>query len=357
MLPWTKMAMRQKEESEMAWYNESGKNESTVLATRVRFARNLADYPFTGRLSSAGATEVIERVKAALPEYGAVNFSSLSAPEAQSYVERHYVSPTFTDKRLPRVLLTGEGERVQIMLCEEDHVRIQSIVPGFDPQSAFEAACRADDQLCSKLKIAFDPELGYLTHCPTNLGNAMRVSAMMFLPGLTMLGRIEGLSPGLNKLGMTIRGMYGEGSRAEGNIYQISNSGSLGVSEADVIKNFTDVINRVTELEEGARKTVFKADEDRLTDRIYRSLGILKSAYLLSSDEMTNKLSDVRLGCALGIVEKLPLCKLTELSVATQPATMMLSGEGLEDDRARDKARAKLVKGTFEAFSEGSDRL
>ncbi|MBR2461419.1 MAG: ATP--guanido phosphotransferase [Clostridia bacterium] len=333
----------------MAWYNESGKNESTVISTRVRFARNLADYPFTGRLSSAGATEVIEKIKEALPEYSAINFSSLSAAEAQAYVERHYVSPMFTDKRLPRVLLTGAGENVQIMLCEEDHIRIQSIVAGFDPQRAFDAACGADDKLCSKLKIAFDTDLGYLTHCPTNLGNAMRVSAMMFLPALSMLGRIEGLSPGLNKLGMTIRGMYGEGSRAEGNIYQISNSGSLGVSEADVIKNFTDVINRVSELEEKARKSILEGDTDKLTDRVYRSLGILKSAYLLDSDELSKRLSDVRLGSALGIIETVPMCKLTELSVSAQPATMILSGEGLDNEVARDKARARLVKAVLEA--------
>ncbi|MBQ9115794.1 MAG: ATP--guanido phosphotransferase [Clostridia bacterium] len=333
----------------MAWYNEEGKKESTVLSTRVRFARNLADYPFTGRLSSAGATEVIEKIRAALPDYGAVNFSSISAPEAQSYVERHYVSPMFTDKRLPRVLLTGEGEDVQIMLCEEDHIRIQSIVAGFDPQRAFDAACKADDRLCSGLKIAFDPELGYLTHCPTNLGNAMRVSAMMFLPALTILGRIEGLSPGLNKLGMTMRGMYGEGSRAEGSIYQISNSGSLGVSEADLLKNFTDVINRVSELEETARRTLLERDADRITDRVYRSLGILKNAYMLGSDELTVRVSDIRLGSALGIIDSVPMRKLTELTVAAQPATMMLSREGLEDEKERDKARAALVKATLES--------
>ena len=271
----------------MAWYNEKGTNDGTVLATRVRLARNLADYPFSGRLSSAGATEIIEKVRAALPEYGSVNFSSISPIEAQSYVERHYVSPAFTDRRLPRALLTGESERVQIMVCEEDHLRIQSILPGFDPQKAFEAACKADEQLCSKLKIAFDPELGYLTQCPTNLGNAMRVSAMMFLPALTLQGRIEGLAPGLNKLGMTVRGMYGEGSKAAGYVYQISNSGSLGMSEGDVIKKFTEVITRVSELEEKARQAILSADRDGLTDRVCRSLGILKSADMLSSEEIS----------------------------------------------------------------------
>ena len=224
----------------MAWYNEKGVNDGIVLATRVRLARNLADYPFSGRLTSAGASEIIEKVRSALPEYGSVSFSSLSQAEAHSYVERHYVSPAFTDRRLPRTLLTGEGERVQIMVCEEDHLRIQSFVPGFDPQSAFESDCKADELLCTKLKIAFDGELGYLTQCPTNLGNAMRVSAMMFLPALSLGGRIEGLAPGLNKLGMTVRGMYGEGSRADGYVYQISNSGSLGMSESDIIKKFTN---------------------------------------------------------------------------------------------------------------------
>lgn len=328
----------------MAWYNEKGNDELTVLSTRVRFARNLAEYPFTGRLSSSGATEIIEKVKGALPEYRAVNFSSLSPAEAQSYVERHYVSPAFTDKRLPRALLTGEGDAVQIMVCEEDHLRIQSIVSGFDPKKAFELACKADDEVCSKLKIAFDPKLGYLTHCPTNLGNAMRISAMMFLPALTMLGRIDGLSPSLNKLGMTIRGVYGEGSNADGNIYQISNSGSLGMSENDIISGFTEVIKRVMKLEKDARSLILERDKDRITDRVSRSLGILKSAYMISSEELNKRLSDVRLGSALGLLETLEPCRLTELFIAAQPATMMLSGEGLDDGVERDKARARLLR-------------
>ena len=339
--------MTERRLSEMAWYNEKGTNDGIVISTRVRLARNLEDYPFTGRLTSAVATEITEKIRQALPEYSAVSFSSISPAEAQSYVERHYVSPVFTDKRLPRVLLTGEGEGVQIMLCEEDHVRIQSIVAGFDPQKAFDAACRADDKLCSKLKIAFDPELGYLTHCPTNLGNAMRVSAMMFLPGLTMLGRLEGISPGLNKLGMTVRGMYGEGSKAEGYMYQISNSSSLGMTESDILSNFTEVIKRVSELEEKSRAQIMERDGDRLTDRVCRSLGILKSAYMISSEELTQRLADVRLGSVLGIIKTVPLTKLTELSIAAQPATMMLSGEGLDNGNARDKARARTVKGAL----------
>lgn len=332
----------------MAWYNEKGNNEDTVLSTRVRFARNLAEYPFTGRLSSSGAAEIIEKVKNALPEYSAVNFSAIAPAEAQSYVERHYVSPAFTDKRLPRALLTGEGDAVQVMVCEEDHVRIQSIVSGFAPKKAFELACKADDELCSCLKIAFDPKLGYLTHCPTNLGNAMRVSAMMFLPALTMLDKLDGLSPSLNKLGMTIRGVYGEGSRAEGNIYQISNSGSLGISERDVISNFTEVVKRIMKLEKEARDMILERDRDRLTDRVYRSLGILKSAYLLSSEELNKRISDVRLGSALGLIDTVTPDKLTELFIASQPATMMLSGEGLEDGTERDKARAKMLRSALQ---------
>jgi len=328
----------------MAWYNEKGKNDETVLATRVRLARNLADYPFTGRLSSAGATEIIEKVKAALPEYGSVSFSTLTPVEARSYVERHYVSPMFIDRRLPRALLTGEGERVQIMVCEEDHLRIQSVIAGFDPQSAFDAACKADEQICSKLKIAFDAELGYLTACPTNLGNAMRVSAMMFLPALTLQGRIDSLANSLNKLGMTVRGMYGEGSRAEGYIYQISNSGSLGISENDIIKNFTEVISRISDMEEKAREALLDTDRDRLTDRVCRSLGILKSAYMLSSEELLQRIADIRLGSALRLIETVENAKLTELTVAAQPATVSLTAEGLDDGTARDKARARLVK-------------
>ena len=336
----------------MAWYNEKGNKDSVVLATRVRLARNLADYPFTGRLSASGAAEIAEKVKAALPEYGSVNFSSLSAAEARAYVERHYVSPAFTDKKLPRILLTGEGERVQIMVCEEDHLRIQSIVAGFAPEAAFAAACRGEQAACETLNIAFDKELGYLTHCPTNLGNAMRVSAMMFLPALSEGKRIEQLAPGLNKLGMTVRGAYGEGSESSGCIYQISNSTSLGVSEKDILKNFTDVVKRLSKLEEDARLRIAEREGERLADRVCRSLGILRYSRLLSSGELSARLTDLRLGGALGLIETLPPRKLTELSIAARPATLMMSGEGLENESARDKARAALVRATLSGSGE-----
>ena len=343
----------------MAWYNEAGEREDVVLSTRVRFARNLADYPFTGRLSATAATEIIGKVRDTLEGYREISFSALSPTEAKAYVERHYVSPAFTDRQLPRALFLGEGERVQIMVCEEDHLRIQSTVAGFAPDKAFEAACGADDTICSRLRIAFNERLGYLTHCPTNLGNAMRVSAMMFLPGLTLTGNLEKLTPSLNKVGMTIRGVYGEGSEAAGNIYQISNSSSLGISETDILKNFSDVVGRVSELEGKARALLLEREGDRMTDRVYRSLGILRHAYMLSSEEMNTRLSDIRLGKALGILETVPLCKLTELSIAARPATLSLSGEGLDGEVARDKARARLLRAALaertEAAADGGE--
>lgn len=331
----------------MAWYKEEGELQDVVLSTRVRFARNLEEYPFATKLSGSAAAEISQTVKTLFPDYTAVSFSAISEVEARSYVERHYVSPEFTDRRIPRTLLIGESENVQIMIGEEDHLRIQSIVSGFDVKKAFEFACKADDTICNSLKIAFSEKYGFLTHCPTNLGNAMRVSAMLFLPALTKSKQIGALSNQLVKLGVTIRGMYGEGSGADGYVYQISNRSSLGVTETELLKNISDIISKVAKTELDVRDSIFKKTPDIIRDKIYRSVAILKNAHMLQSGEFNERISDIRLGVYLGLVKNITQNKLTELIIAAQSATLMLSGENLDIGIERDKARAKLVKNTL----------
>jgi len=328
----------------MSWYNEKGEMQDVVLSTRVRFARNLDGYPFTSRLSDKGADEIIEKVSASLPEYSCERFFDGMGAKCRAYMEMHYVSPEFANSSRHRALLTGEKEHVHIMVCEEDHIRIQSIVAGFAPQQAFEYASRADDTLGKELKIAFSEKYGYLTHCPTNLGAAMRVSAMLCLPALTMNRTIERYISAAGKMGVTVRGLYGEGSRASGCLYQISNKASLGMGEGEIIKLMSEVVTKLTEAERKSREMLFEANRDKLTDKIARCLGILKNAHMLTSAEASESFSDLKLGVSLGALENITDEKLNEMLIAVQPATLSMLREGLERDNERDLARAGLVR-------------
>ncbi len=328
----------------MAWYNEKGQLQDVVISTRVRLARNLRDYPFASRLDDKGADEIIEKVSAALPEYRCEKFTEANERKCLSYMEMHYVSPEFAGTKKHRALLSGENDRVKIMVCEEDHLRIQSIVAGFNPQQAFEHAAKADDRIGKKLDVAFSEKYGYLTHCPTNIGAAMRASAMLCLPALSRTRAFEGYVNAAEKMGITVRGIYGEGSKASGHLYQISNRSSLGISEADIIKLISDVVGKLAEAERKARESAFNSSEGRLKDKIARCAGLLKSAYMLSSGEVNEAFSTLKLGKSLGAIDNITDERLTELLVAVQPATVSMLKEGLDNESERDIARAALVR-------------
>ena len=335
----------------MAWYNEKGEMQDVVISTRVRLARNLADYPFASRLSDKQADEIIEKVSDVLPEYGAEKFFDGNTAKCVSYMEMHYVSPEFAASNRHRALLSGEGDRVKIMVCEEDHLRIQGIVAGFDPQRAFEYVSGVDDRLGKALNIAFSEKYGYLTHCPTNLGAAMRVSAMLCLPALSTQRSFEAYVNAASKMGITVRGLYGENSRASGKLYQISNRASLGASEGEIIKLMTEVVTKLVEAERKARRALYEADKARLADKIARCTGILKNSYMLSSGEVSESFDELKYGLSLGIISGISEERLTELLIASQPATVSRIGEGLDDEGARDVARASLVRGMLRDVS------
>lgn len=328
----------------MAWYTESGEMLDVVISTRVRFARNLSEYPFPARLDEKGRGEIIEKVSEALNGYSCERFTSEEKSKLRSYMEMHLVSPEFASSDKTRALLSGENDRVKIMVCEEDHLRIQSIVSGFEPKAAYEYASKADDKLCGALKIAYSEKYGYLTACPTNLGGGVRVSAMLCLPALTLKGLIPSYEQAMSKMGITIRGIYGEGSKASGCLYQISNRASLGIDESETLKLITDVVKKLVEAERTARKNVFELRRDSLTDKISRSVGLLKNAHVLSSAEFNSGFADIKLGLSVGILSGITDEKMSETLIAVQPATLSMIREGLDDDGARDLARARLVR-------------
>ena len=321
------------------------KSYDVAISSRVRFARNLADYPFMSKCDPTSASEIIAKVKGALGGgYTATDFSKSDELSSYAAVESHRVSREFAESELPHVLISSKDQTINVMVCEEDHVRLQSILPGLALDEAYKNACEVDDVLCDKLKIAYDDKLGFLTQCPTNIGTGMRASVMLFLPALTRQRKIKQLVPQLSKLGMVIRGIYGEGSDALGCIYQISNQETIGISEENIIAKLSSAIERIIELETEGRKELFEENKDELTDKVYRSLGILKFARSVSSSEFMSLYAELRLGVSLGITDDVELTDLDDLFVRVMPYTLMSNAGKQLDEKQRDAARADLIR-------------
>ncbi len=335
----------------MKWYNTDGLNNDTVLSTRIRFARNLSGYPFPSRLSPQKATEIIEKIVPTLEKSGfiRIDFDKLTKAEAFSYVEKRYASREFAQKSGPRTLMLNEACGYAVMICEEDHLRLQCIMPGLALNKAFDSICRLDDIIDEQFLIAYDKELGYLTHCPTNLGTGMRASVMMFLPALTMSGRMGNIANELSKIGLTIRGIYGEGTASEGSIYQISNQITLGMSEENIIRNLEETVKKLIDSEKELRNHITPKENPKLIDRICRAEGTLKHAFMISSNEFISLFSDVRLGIDVGVIEGIDYKTLDELFIDVMPASLALSGESPKSERERDILRAKRIKETLRA--------
>ena len=331
----------------MLWYETEGKERDVFVSTRVRLARNLIDYPFEPRLGETGAKEIIEKAAGALNAengYTCTLLSALSPTARLSLAEKHLISPEFAKKRTPGALITNEEKQMYVMVCEEDHLRIQCIRPGFDPEGALAAALEADAALDAATQVAFDEQLGYLTHCPTNLGTGLRISVMMFLPALTITGRWGSVQAQLSKIGLTVRGTTGEGSNAKGCLYQFSNCVTQGMTEEEILDNLKRAVGSIAAAERETRKQLLENNEDALRDRVMRALGTLRHAYLMDSEELYRLYADVRLGVALGICENVEESRLDGLLVHCMPATLSEdAGEALSS-AARDKLRARTLR-------------
>ena len=328
------------------WYIEKGDQGDIVLSTRIRLARNLDDYPFPAKLDAAGKNKVNSIVKQALFENDAKDFSyiemkDLSRVQAVSLAERHLISPEFASKKDGSALILSSDESVSIMLCEEDHIRLQVMKSGLALEEAYDIANKLDNVIDGKLKYAFDDRIGYLTQCPTNLGTAMRASVMLHLPALTRCGQMSRLASTVSKLGLTIRGANGEGSQPRGDMYQISNQITLGITEETAIANLKSIVLQLVAQERAAAAEIIKNPAEE--DKIFRALGVLKNARLMSTDEFMELISVVRLGAARGIIDT-PVEKINELIVNMQPATISAANSEADNPAARDAIRAKAVR-------------
>ncbi|MBQ3182322.1 MAG: ATP--guanido phosphotransferase [Clostridia bacterium] len=315
------------------------KDIDVVLSSRIRFARNIKDYPFASKLDETSCREIIEKVEYVLSDFKKTDFTKIDPISAQAFVEHHSVSPEFAVSTLPHALF--EKADTKVMVCEEDHIRLQVIKKGFSLNEAFTEACETDDMILSKLRVAYNEELGFLTHCPTNLGSGMRASVMMFLPGLAMTGELKGIVSQLSKLGLTIRGIYGEGSEAQGYLYQISNAETMGTTEEATISRLCDILKQIIGHERNARERI-KAAGIRNRDPLCRAFGVLKYACTMTSREFIELYSKARLGVAVGIIDETDLETLDELFISVMPATLS-AGEKLTEAE-RDMKRAEVIK-------------
>ena len=331
----------------MSWYSTVGKNADTVISSRVRLARNLNGYHFLSKLEAPLANEIIEKLSVPMEAAGfrKISFADISPIMATSYVERHYASPDFAAMETPHALMLREADGLAVMIGEEDHLRIQSILAGLSLEEAYQNASHVEKQLDESFDFSYHESLGYLTHCPTNLGTGMRASVMMFLPALTKNGYMDALAARLSKIGLTVRGLFGEGSGAAGYMYQISNQVTLGLSEAEILKKLNGAVGQIIESERRVRKAISGEALERLTDNVLRSEGILKYAHRMSTEEFIKLMAEVRFGISLGVIKDVTYEQLGSLLVDVMPATLTLSSENTpKTESARDKLRAQKIR-------------
>lgn len=334
------------------WYEKAGEHSDVAISTRIRLARNISKYPFPCKLNSSMKMAVIGDLKEALSaaDFEGYNFScmstsELSAIDLKSLVECHLVSPEFIKPGKAKAVFLSSDNNVSLMVNEEDHVRLQVMREGLALDETYALADEIDTKLDQTLKFAFSEQLGYLTQCPTNLGTGMRASVMLHLPALRKCGMIEKISSSLIKLGLTIRGIYGEGSEPKGDIYQISNQVTLGISEKTALKNLNDITLQIIAQERNCREKLAK--NIQVSDSIGRAVGILKSAKLLPNEEFMTLISKVRLGLAMGLLTGISYDILNEITIKAQPCTLMKDAPEELSALQRDQKRAALLNERF----------
>ena len=329
------------------WLRGSGPESDIVISSRIRLARNLADYPFISRASAADRAEIeralrerILRVRAG-SELAYFDVEKLEGIDRQFLVERQLISREHAEAEGARGVAIDPQERVSLMINEEDHLRIQVMHSGLDLLGAWEQINAIDDLIESQVTYAFNDRLGYLTACPTNVGTGMRVSVMLHLPALVITRQIEKLLRSVQKISLAVRGLYGEGSQAMGDFYQISNQITLGRAETDLVKQVGDVVPTIIDYERKARDFLVRESHETLHDRVSRAYGILRTAQTISSEETMHLLSSVRMGVNLGLIPDLEIPALNKLFIYTQPAHLQkLTGSELDTaDRNIERAR------------------
>lgn len=319
--------------------------DSTMISTRIRLARNVEGLPFPHKMSELAAKKVIESVESVLvpiDRFRRIDMNKTSQLESTILMEKHLISSDLMSESKYGSVLISADENVSIMVNEEDHVREQVILSGLCLDQAYDRINNIDDILGKNIKFAFSPKYGYLTSCATNVGTGMRASVMMFLPALTLTKMMDSCINDVGRLNMTVRGVYGEGSRADGYLYQISNQRTLGLREGEILDSVKGAINHINEAELRARQ-LLKRNETDLKDRVYRAWGVATNAYCITTEEAMSLLAMVRLGAYYGYIQiKLP-DEYDKLTTGCQPAGMQRLGGANMSVNERDILRARYI--------------
>ncbi|ACV61207.1 ATP:guanido phosphotransferase [Desulfofarcimen acetoxidans DSM 771] len=335
------------------WMDSTAPEADIVISSRIRIARNLKQWPFPHMLPVENAEQVIHAVKAAVSNENFINsfgslelvwMSELTPVERRILVEKHLISPDLLDNYNKKAVILRSDEAVSIMINEEDHLRLQCVLPGLQLKDAWSLMNKLDDGLEFTLDYSYSDRLGYLTACPTNVGTGLRASVMIHLPGLVLANQIGGVLSAIAKLGITVRGMYGEGTQALGNIFQISNQITLGQAEEEIINNIISITRQLLAQERAARQALLKERNEFLADRVCRSLGILKHARMINAEETMRMFSDVRLGVDLNIIEGIDTGLLSELMVLSRPAYLIKKAGKEITTVDQDILRAELIR-------------
>ena len=330
------------------WLRGTGPESDIVMCSRIRLARNLADFPFTNRASRGEKGEIESTFRAIIDneafELSYLDVNGMTPLERQFLVERQLISRELATAEGPRGVAIGPQENVSIMVNEEDHLRIQVMLSGFSLHDIWERITRLDDQLEGQIAYAFSQQLGYLTACPTNVGTGIRVGVMLHLPALVQTKQIDKVFRALQKINLAVRGLYGEGTQAFGDFYQISNQQTLGKSEVELIRNLSDVVPQIIQYERTARQALLNERRQHLHDQVSRAYGVLKTAQTISSEETMHLLSSVRMGINLGLIDDLAIATVNELFIQTQPSHLQkIQGTELGVEE-RNVARASYLR-------------
>jgi protein arginine kinase len=338
------------------WLSPYGGNQPIIISSRVRLARNLAKLPFPGWAKKSERMRILEEIKPEVDELEPMReafseqLNELTAIEKQVLVERHLISREHAAKGIGSAVIIDPVQTISIMINEEDHLRMQAIASGLQLQKTFEMIDGVDTALEAHLDFAFDPELGYLTACPTNVGTGMRASAMVHLPGLVLCEQINQVVNSVNKIGLAVRGLYGEGTEAMGNLFQVSNQTTLGETEDQIIERLNKVIETLIQRESQARANLMETKRTVLMDQVGRAYGILGNACSVASKEALNLLSVMRLGVDLGFFPEQGRAVINQLLMETQPAHLQYISKQKLSAEERDNLRADLIRERLKNF-------
>jgi protein arginine kinase len=344
------VTIREMAQSPSPWLDGGGERSTSVVSSRVRLARNIRGLPFAHRARREDLERSLVTCRSAISEANTLRTGTLmlmndiDETDRQFLVERHLISHEHSEKSATRAVVVGDDEMISVMINEEDHLRLQSIQPGFQAMEAWRLVDRLDNELDGLLDYAFSYEWGYLTACPTNTGTGLRASMLVHLPALFLTRQISKVVHGIGQMGLAVRGFYGEGSEVMGNLFQVSNRTALGTSEIDIIQSLEKVVIQILEYESRAREILLRDARSQIEDKVWRAYGILRYCRKVTSHDVMSFGSAVRLGVCLDMIDSISVTGLNRMIFMSQPAHLQKRyGRSMEPEE-RDAVRAETVR-------------